>query len=755
MRPEDERRDDAAGDEPVDREDEGAAEGPPPATWAGRRRAGLEPDRDEGEVEEDEVEEPDVEEPDEGEIEELVEADTEEPVEGELQVEEPGEEPDEGEIKVEEPGEEPEEAGEPEDGPGEPEDGPGDPEDGPGDPEDGPGDPEDDVHAPVEVGGGTADPGATQEFDPLAGELEHASDEHELEEPSDEHQLDEDEDEGEGEEEDPTDAALAAVRARAAEHEVRAETGSAEASPAEASPAETGAGPPSQPAADDDAKAPHAKRIWARFLAASLVIVISMAAATSISLLVYLTDIAEGLGDNDALASLRDQLADVDGGSPQTILILGSDKRLHTQGDAGRSDTTLLLRVDPEKDRIALLSIPRDLKVTIPGYGVGKFNEAYTVDGPDLTTRVVKQLTGLEINHVVNINFTGFADAVNAIDCVYVDVDRNYFIPPELNVAEIDIQAGYQRLCGLKALQYVRFRHDDNDLVRSARQQDFLREARQKLPPGTLVRDRNELLDIFTEYTTSDIGEAVPLLELLKTFASVQSATVREVHFPADLGDGTSTYVTASDEAIKQTVREFLDTEGTPGERPAGEADAGSEKPHGDKSGDDKKKPQDSDHFEGPPMDDATAIGQQYAEQLSQAERKDGDPMIDFPIFYPTRLTPGSALNEASRAFPIDGPDDDLYHGYKMVARFFGPGGYYEYYGVSGTDWVDAPILANPSETRTIDGRDYLLFYDGDRLRLVGWKTGKAAYWVNNTLLQALEEGEMLSVATSMRELGK
>ena len=58
----------------------------------------------------------------------------------------------------------------------------------------------------------------------------------------------------------------------------------------------------------------------------------------------------------------------------------------------------------------------------------------------------------------------------------------------------------------------------------------------------------------------------------------------------------------------------------------------------------------------------------------------------------------------------------------------------------------------NPSETRTIDGKDYLLFYDGDRLRLVGWKTNKAAYWVNNTLLQSLEEGQMLSIATSMRE---
>ena len=301
----------------------------------------------------------------------------------------------------------------------------------------------------------------------------------------------------------------------------------------------------------------------------------------------------------------------------------------------------------------------------------------------------------------------------------------------------------------------MRFRHDDNDLVRSARQQDFLREARQKLPPGTLVRDRNELLNIFTEYTTSDIGEAVPLLELLKTFASVQSAPVLEVHFPADLGDGTGAYVTASDSAIKETVAQFLATEGTPGERPAGQASEpqNPEKPQGGQSDAKQGKSQDEDHFEGPAMEDATAIGQQYAKQIADAKRKDGDPMVDFPIYYPTRLHPGSTLDDDSRAFPIDGPGDDVYHGYKLVAEFFT--GYSEYYGVSGTDWVDAPILANPSETRIIDGREYLLFYDGDRLRQVGWKTGQAAYWVSNSLLQALDEGEMLSIATSMRELGK
>jgi hypothetical protein len=131
--------------------------------------------------------------------------------------------------------------------------------------------------------------------------------------------------------------------------------------------------------------------------------------------------------------------------------------------------------------------------------------------------------------------------------------------------------------------------------------------------------------------------------------------------------------------------------------------------------------------------------------------------MVNFPIYYPTRLVPGSIIVRDSRAFPIDGPGDDVYHGYKQVVDVpgsaFGNGLIDEYYGVSGTDWTDVPILENPSETRSIDGKQYLLFYDGDRLRTVGWKTSKGAYWVNNTLLQSLEEGQMLSIATSLREL--
>ena len=78
--------------------------------------------------------------------------------------------------------------------------------------------------------------------------------------------------------------------------------------------------------------------------------------------------------------------------------------------------------------------------------------------------------------------------------------------------------------------------------------------------------------------------------------------------------------------------------------------------------------------------------------------------------------------------------------------------GYTAYYGVSGTDWKDPPILDNPSETRTIDGREYMLSWDGGRLRFVGWKTEKGSYWVDNTLLSVLTPGQMFGIAESIRK---
>jgi LCP family protein required for cell wall assembly len=499
-------------------------------------------------------------------------------------------------------------------------------------------------------------------------------------------------------------------------------------------------------AADAEEEKESRRGLWPRFVAASLVVIVSMATATSVSILVYLTEIAKGLG---GLPGIDDKLAAVEGGKPQNFLILGSDVR-PTDTDRGRSDTTILMRIDADKNSISLFSLPRDLKANIPGHGVDRLNAAYTYGGPELTLETVKQLTGVDINHVVNVDFTGFADAVNAIDCVYVDVDRHYFhsnegLAAEEQYAEIDIEAGYQRLCGFKALQYVRYRHEDNDLIRAARQQDFLREARQGVPPRKLLADRNELIDIFKKYTTSDIDKLADLVDLFKLLIDARGAEVKEVQFKGDIGGPTSSYVTASNDQIRDAVSEFLGEDSEP------EPDPDDEKPKPEKDEPDKDKPKpdkdQQDDGEVPAADlvDSTGAGQAYADAVNSKD-------YDGPIYYPAKLNPGGQLTDDSRAIKIDGPEKEVYYGYKMVVAFQALG-YTAYYGVSGTDWPDPPILENPSETRNIGGTEYMLFYDAGRLRMVGWKDGKYTFWVTNTLGQLLSEEQMLGIATGTKQV--
>jgi LCP family protein required for cell wall assembly len=562
------------------------------------------------------------------------------------------------------------------------------------------------------------------------------------------------------------EAALAGLRARTAEHDAKRGVAAPEKAagveapvPGEARPRAT---PPAEAAAPDAERAPPAeatpppaipaedrrpppRALWARFLAGSLLIVVAITTATAVSLLVYLKGIARGLG---GLPSVRNQLQVADPGHPQTILILGSDKRPKGQ-EIAHSDTTILLRV--AADQITVMSIPRDLKVNIPGHGIDKFNTAYTYGGPKLTLKVVKQLTGIQdINHVVNVDFTGFADAVNAIDCVYVDVDHHYYhsnagLAAAEQYAEIDVPAGYQRMCGYNALQYVRYRHDDNDLVRAARQQEFLREARQELPASKLLSDRSQLIEILDKYVTSDIEDETTLVSLGKLFLAARHAPVVQIHFPVNLGGPTAAYVTASESAIRQAVARFEGQTPPPPSAPVG----GSGQKNGGKKGSggpSKPAP--------PPLQDATASGKEFATKLAHAKTKSGRPMLDFPIYYPTKLAPNSTLLDDSRAFPIDGPGDEVYRGYKLVAEL-PTDGYTGYYGVSGTDWKDPPILANPDQTKTLDGHDYLLSWDGGRLRLLGWKTDHGSYWIDNTLLNVLTPGQMFGIAQSMRNYGR
>jgi polyisoprenyl-teichoic acid--peptidoglycan teichoic acid transferase len=514
------------------------------------------------------------------------------------------------------------------------------------------------------------------------------------------------------------------------------------------------------PPSGDHEPPPQPQRYWWRFTLGSLVIVVATAAATATSILLYVGSIANALSHNNVLQNkVQRYLSQVDGGEPENILILGSDKRASEPEDPGRSDTTLLLRLDPDNDAIALMSIPRDLKVEIPGYGTEKFNAAFTYGGPKLTLRVVKELTGLPINHVVNVDYLGFVRAVDAIDCVYVDVDRRYYhsnegVPVSEQYAEINVQPGYQLLCGKKALQYVRYRHTDTDLVRAARQQDFLSAARQRVPIGDLVLDRNELTDIFTKYTTSDIGDTETMLQVLELFIASRNAAIKEVHFPAELGPS---YVYASPSAIQGAVDKFLGIEASGGPRGSLEDIEEPTSTSKAKRKQGKRKPKRRLVTPKPPGSDGlTPAGEAGKLEAKTVARK---VSAGFPVFYPTRLPAGAAYAESSSYLHVQDPrvyhfkdtDGNRHGAYRMVLTLSLPDGTH-YFGVQGIQgWSDPPILSNPSETRTIRDREYDIYVDGDRVKMIAWHRGDNTYWVSNSLLQVLTNDQMIGMARSAR----
>lgn len=532
---------------------------------------------------------------------------------------------------------------------------------------------------------------------------------------------------------------------------------------------QTGPGwaPKKPPPTGDGEPAPKPKRFWWRFVLASVLIVAVSAGATATSVLLYIDSIAQALGHNNKLHDkLNRALANVHPGEPENILILGSDKRAgeEFEEDPGRSDTTILLRLDPEKDTIAVMSIPRDLKVEIPEYGTGKFNEAYSVGGPKLTLQVVKELTGLKINHVVNVDFLGFVRAVDAIGCVYTDVDRRYYhsnvgLPPSEQYSEINIQPGYQKLCGVKALQYVRFRHTDTDIVRSARQQSFISDARQRISVKDLVFDQSELIDIFTEYTTSDIRDAKEMLEVLKLFIASRNAAIKQVHFPAELGPS---YVYASSSAIEGAVQEFLSGEPSPegseeSSSSSSRAKGGGKKKSGGqgKHGKHKKAKPKPKVKVAKPGDDGLVPAREVGEaEAEAAARKVGG---GFPIFYPTRLPLGAHYVETDpfehvvdpRVYRFKDDSGERHTAYRMVAVMEEPDGYH-YFGVQGIrGWEDPPILDNPSLTEDIHGREYEIFVDSGRIKLISWHRGANTYWIANDLEQSLGNEQMVGMARS------
>jgi len=437
-------------------------------------------------------------------------------------------------------------------------------------------------------------------------------------------------------------------------------------------------------------------------------------------------------------------------GEPQTLLVVGSDRRYGAERDEVRSDTLMLIRLDPKQEATAVLNVPRDLAVDIPGYGRRKINDAYRLGGLSLVTETVKATLGLErIHHAMAVDFKGFRRVVNTLGCIYTDVDRRYFNDnsgPEPGYAVIDVQPGYQRLCGERALEYVRYRHNDTDFVRSARQQTFLRDAKDQVGTSALLSNYDELLAIFGRSTQTDpsLHQNTQVQRLLEQGVLSAGNPVRQVRFPGEIQPDTTTYlgayVTASPDAVEQARLKFLS---------ATKAKQRLVRPRVVRDGARKGQKGGGTTLADFGLVDAKRQGEDIVAPLEAKGE------LDFPVYFPQGLSRRGRWTGSPpqpRTYELRDRADQPHQAYRLVFTEDAANG--DYYGVQGTTWRNPPILATGGEELRMRGRVYRLLYDGKKLRIVAWQTKSATYWVSNTLGLALTNTEMLGIARSLTRVG-
>lgn len=240
---------------------------------------------------------------------------------------------------------------------------------------------------------------------------------------------------------------------------------------------------------------------------------------------------------------------------PINTLLLGSDAR--SKKENARSDTIIILRVNPSSKKVYFISIPRDMRVKVPGYGWDKINAANALGGPRLAVQTVEDFTGFAIHHYVEVNFEGFRKMVDRLGGVVIDVEK----PLVDKATRFGIPAGRQLMHGERALDYVRFRKDaQGDFGRIERQQKFFEALVDKSFRLQSVFKLHSLITILADNTETDLssGEMLALANLLK---SVDKKNVQMVTLPGEVKrvDGRS-FVIPETETIN-TILEAVEDE--------------------------------------------------------------------------------------------------------------------------------------------------------------------------------------------------
>lgn len=202
----------------------------------------------------------------------------------------------------------------------------------------------------------------------------------------------------------------------------------------------------------------------------------------------------------------------------KTILLMGVDSngKDADRFQGTRSDTMMLVSIDPAENKVGVVSIPRDSRVKIPGHGNDKINSAHALGGPELSIRTINEAFGVPVDHYIEVDTQGLKKLFEILGPVEVLVEKEMHYTDHTAKLHVNLKPGLQTLTAAQAEEYVRFRHDARgDIGRIERQQWFIRQAAKKFQEPQIILKMPELVALAYECVRTDI----PLQDVLRIAA--------------------------------------------------------------------------------------------------------------------------------------------------------------------------------------------------------------------------------------------
>lgn len=284
-------------------------------------------------------------------------------------------------------------------------------------------------------------------------------------------------------------------------------------------------------------------------LLAALLILTAFGLAEEDDPIVYDPD--EEVGFEDSIDALlieeREKVSQM-----RNLLLIGIDAR--PGEETGRSDTMIIVTLDPEENTIKLTSIMRDLYVEIPGYKNNRINAAYVFGGPELLMKTIEANFGVHIENYIAVNFSMLGTLIDAIGGLRLTVESNYYkdrinavIREDNKVLGIDRghgllkEAGEQLMTGKQAQAYARYRYGtkDGDFGRTVRQREVIMKIFEKLSEMSALQLMRLVIDnasyVYTNLSVADLAAFAPVL------ISMKDAGISELRLPVDGGFSNKT----------------------------------------------------------------------------------------------------------------------------------------------------------------------------------------------------------------------